>query len=181
MLDYAHAIRFAHGEAFRKKEIKRNFHPKEINMSVNKCMLLGRLGQCPELKRTTNGNSVCNFTLATTDAWTDQAGNKNEKTIWHKIEAWGKLADNCNQFLKKGSQVFIEGKIDNRSWVDEKTGEKKYSSGVIAKIVQFLDPRENAGKNNSTNKTNFHEQKNVNASSQSNMQQQSFTQDDIPF
>lgn len=139
-------------------------------MSVNKCMLLGRLGQDPELKRTTNGNSVCSFTLATTDVWTDQSGKKNEKTIWHKIEAWGKLADNCNQFLKKGSQVFIEGRIDNRSWVDEKTGEKKYSSGVIAKIVQFLDPRENAGQSNN------------NSQQQSNPpKQQTYTQDEIPF
>lgn len=77
-------------------------------MSVNKVILLGRLGQDPELKYTPGGAAVCNFSMATTEAWTDKQGAKQEKTEWHRIVVWGKLAELCNQYLAKGRQAFVE-------------------------------------------------------------------------
>lgn len=109
-------------------------------MSVNKIILLGRLGTEPELKYLPNGSAVCNFTLATSEKYTDKNGEKKENTEWHKIVVWGKIAELCNQYLKKGSQAFIEGKIQTRSY-DDKDGNKKYITEINASSVQFLDSK----------------------------------------
>lgn len=106
-------------------------------MSVNKVIVLGRLGQDPELKYTPNGSAVCNFTVATSDSWTDKSGQKQEKTEWHRVVVWGKLAELCNQYLSKGKQVYLEGSLQTRSW-DDKQGQKRYTTEVLAKTVQFL-------------------------------------------
>lgn len=106
-------------------------------MSVNKVILLGRLGQDPELKYTPGGSPVCNFSMATTEAWTDKQGQKQEKTEWHRIVVWGKLAELCNQYLAKGRQAFIEGRLQTRSW-DDKDGNKRYTTEVLASTVQFI-------------------------------------------
>ena len=105
-------------------------------MSVNKAIILGRLGQNPELKYTPSGNAVCSFSVATSDAWKDKSGQKQEKTEWHKIQVWGKLAEICNQYLKKGSEVYLEGKIQTSSW--EKDGIKQYMTQINASVVNFV-------------------------------------------
>jgi single-strand DNA-binding protein len=98
--------------------------------SVNKAILLGNLGKNPELRHVGSGESVANFSLATSESWKNRAGEKQEKTVWHNIVAWGKIAEICNQYLKKGSKVYIEGRIENRSY-DDKDGNKKYVSEIV--------------------------------------------------
>ena len=109
-------------------------------MSVNEVRLLGRLGQDPELKYTPGGPAVCNFTLATSKSWTDKSGKKQEKTEWHRIVVWGKLAELCNMYLSKGRQAYAEGELQTRSW-DDKQGNKRYTTEINAKEVQFLDSK----------------------------------------
>jgi single-strand DNA-binding protein len=107
-------------------------------MSVNKAILIGNLGKDPELKYTPGGHAVANFSLATTDRWTGQDGQKNERTVWHNIVAWGKQAELAKEYLHKGRQVYIEGRIDNRSY-DKKDGSGKgYISEVVVQTIQFL-------------------------------------------
>tara|TARA_B100000925_G_C22006036_1_gene473729 strand:+ start:1335 stop:1793 length:459 start_codon:yes stop_codon:yes gene_type:complete len=106
-------------------------------MSVNKVIILGRLGQDPELKYTPGGAAVCNFSLATSESWTDKSGQKQEKTEWHRIVVWGKLAELCNQYLTKGRQAFVEGKLQTRSW-DDNNGQKRYMTEINASTVQFI-------------------------------------------
>ena len=107
-------------------------------MSVNKVILLGRLGQDPELKYTPAGASVCNFSLATSESWTDKnSGQKQERTEWHRVVVWGKLAELCNQYLSKGRQAFVEGRLQTRSW-DDKDGNKRYTTEIMANTVQFI-------------------------------------------
>jgi single-strand DNA-binding protein len=86
--------------------------------SVNKVILVGNLGSDPEIRYTPSGSAVANFSLATKDQWTGKDGQKEEKTEWHKIVAWGRLGEICGEYLKKGSQVFIEGRIQTKSWDD---------------------------------------------------------------
>ncbi len=105
--------------------------------SVNKVILLGNLGKAPELKHTPGGQAVCAFSLATTETWTDKGGTKQEKTEWHNIVVWEKLAENCAKYLDKGSQIYLEGKLTTRSW-DDKEGKKQYRTEVVASNVTFL-------------------------------------------
>ena len=106
-------------------------------MSVNKVIVLGRLGQNPELKYTPSGAAVCNFSCATSESWTDRNGQKQEKTEWHRVVVWGKLAELCNQYLAKGRQVYVEGSLQTRSWED-KNGVKRYTTEINARTIQFL-------------------------------------------
>lgn len=103
---------------------------------VNKVILVGNLGKDPEVTFTPNGKAVAKFSLATSERWTDANGEKQERTCWHNIVVWGKQAEACGQYLAKGRQVFLEGRIDNRSY--EKDGQKKYISEVVAHDVRFL-------------------------------------------
>jgi single-strand DNA-binding protein len=113
-------------------------------MSVNKVIILGRLGQDPELKYTPGGMAVCNFTVATSESWADKSGQKQERTEWHRIVVWGKLAELCNQYLTKGRQAFIEGSLQTRSW-DDKNGQKRYTTEINAKTVQFIGGQAGVG------------------------------------
>jgi single-strand DNA-binding protein len=114
-------------------------------MSVNKAILIGNLGRDPELKYTPGGQAVANFSVATTDRWTGQDGQKNERTVWHNIVAWGKQAELAKEYLRKGRQVYIEGRIDNRSY-DKKDGSgKAYISEVVVQNIQFLGSRADTG------------------------------------
>jgi single-strand DNA-binding protein len=103
---------------------------------VNKAILIGNLGRDPEIRRTPSGQSVASFTLATTERRTDKNGQKQDKTEWHNIVAWAKLADLCGQYLKKGRTIYVEGRITNRSW-DDKDGNKKYRSEIVASTISF--------------------------------------------
>lgn len=115
-------------------------------MSVNKVLVLGRLGQNPELKYTPSGSAVCNFTVATSESYKKKDGTKEEKTEWHRIVSWGKTAENVNKFLSKGSVAFVEGKLETRSWED-KEGNKRYTTEIVASRVDFVGGRENKGEN----------------------------------
>ena len=105
-------------------------------MSVNKVILIGNLGADPEIRYTPSGTAVANFTLATTEQWTKN-GKKEEKTEWHKIVAWGRLGEICGEYLHKGKQVYIEGRIQTRSWED-KEGIKRYTTEINAQTMQML-------------------------------------------
>ncbi|MFZ4564644.1 MAG: single-stranded DNA-binding protein, partial [Bacteroidales bacterium] len=104
----------------------------------------------PELRTTTSGQSVANFTLATNENFKDSNGNLQERTEWHRIITWGKLAEICNQYLKKGRQVYVEGRLQTRSWDDAKSGEKKYTTEIVCSDMQMLGgQREQGGGQNS--------------------------------
>src|SRR5689334_11117910 len=113
-------------------------------MSVNKVILVGRLGQNPEVRYTPSGAAVANFSVATNESWTDKSGQKQERTEWHKVVVWGKLAELCNQFLAKGRQVYLEGRLQTRQWQD-KDGQTKYTTEIQAQTVQFLGGERGAG------------------------------------
>ena len=113
-------------------------------MSVNKVILIGRLGSDPEVRYTQSGSPVANFTLATSDGWTDQQGQKQEKTEWHKVVVFGRQAETCKQYLSKGRQVYLEGKLETSQWTDQQ-GQNRYTTKVNARDVRFLGSRDNAG------------------------------------
>lgn len=104
---------------------------------VNKVIIVGRLGNDPEIKHTQNGQTVARLSVATSENWTDKSGQKQERTEWHRIVVWGKLADLCGKYLSKGRQVYLEGRLQTRSWEDP-NGQKKYSTEIVANTVQFL-------------------------------------------
>jgi len=110
-------------------------------MSVNKAIIVGRLGADPELRFTGNGRAVCNFNLATSSVWKDkQSGEKKEDTQWHKIVVWGAQAETCSKYLTKGREVFVEGEIRTRNYED-KEGIKRYITEIVARDVRFLGGR----------------------------------------
>ena len=104
--------------------------------SVNKVMLLGRLGQDPELRTTPGGMSVGNFSVATS-SWGGGPDQKEERTEWHRIVVFGKTAENCGRYLKKGREVFVEGRIQYRTW-DDRDGNKRYTTEIVASMVHFI-------------------------------------------
>jgi single-strand DNA-binding protein len=114
-------------------------------MSVNKVILVGNLGRDPEVRSTPSGQSVCTFSLATTDRFTDRSGQQREQTEWHNIVAWGKQAELCGQYLKKGRQVYVEGRLTTRQYEAKDGTGKRYRTEVVAQRVQFLGGRAAAG------------------------------------
>ncbi len=106
-------------------------------MTVNKAILIGNLGQDPELRTTGGGTPVCTLRLATTDRRKDQSGNWTDQTEWHSVVLWGRDAENASRYLKKGRQVFIEGRIQTRKWQD-KDGNDRYSTEIVANQMRFL-------------------------------------------
>ncbi|GIT03545.1 MAG: hypothetical protein CM1200mP28_08040 [Deltaproteobacteria bacterium] len=108
--------------------------------NLNKVTLIGRLGQDPEIRYTQSGSAVANATIATNDYWTDKQGEKQERTEWHSLVLWGKLADLAQSYLKKGSQVYVEGRLQTRDWEDQQ-GQKHYKTEVVVTTMQFLDSR----------------------------------------
>lgn len=118
--------------------------------SLNKVMIVGRLGRDPEVRYTPGGQTVCSFSVATDSKWTNKAGEKQEKTEWHRVKAWAKLAEIVAQYLAKGSQVYVEGRLETSEYTD-KQGVKKYSTEVIASDVQFLGSKgDGAGRGSGT-------------------------------
>ncbi len=108
--------------------------------SVNKVILVGNLGRDPELRYTQGGQGVCNFTLATNEQWKDRDGNPQERVEWHRIVVWGKVGENCAQYLQKGRSVYVEGRLQTREWED-KDGKKRQTTEIVAQTVQFLGGR----------------------------------------
>src|ERR1700681_1841347 len=112
-------------------------------MSVNKVILVGRLGKDPETRYTGAGQAVCNFSLATDETFKDKSGERQKRTEWHRIVVWGKLAEICQQYLKKGTMVYIEGRIQSREWQD-KEGQKRTSFDIVANTMKMLSSRGDA-------------------------------------
>lgn len=107
--------------------------------SVNKVIIIGNLGSDPDVKKTTAGQPVANLSVATSEKWTDKTGNAQEKTEWHRIVVWGRLAENCGKYLKKGRPVYVEGKLQTREYPDPRDNtQKKYITEIIANQVLFL-------------------------------------------
>ena len=109
-------------------------------MSVNKVILVGRLGKDPETRYTGGGQAVCHFSLATSRSFKDRSGERKESTEWHRIVVWAKLAEIAQQYLKKGSQIYLEGRIQSSEWTD-KEGQKRRSFEIVANEFQFLDSK----------------------------------------
>lgn len=112
---------------------------------VNKVILVGNLGKDPEVSYTQSGTARCRFSLATGDSYTDSSGERQDKTEWHNIVVWGKQGENVGKYLAKGRQVYIEGKIQTRSWDDQKSGEKRYMTEINAQRVVFLGGKGGGG------------------------------------
>ena len=110
-------------------------------MSVNKVILIGRLGRDPEVRSTPSGSTVAKFSIATDEKFTDKSGERQERTEWHNIVAWARLGEICGQYLKKGKLVFIEGSLRTDSWDDKETGQKKYRTEIVAREMKMLDRR----------------------------------------
>lgn len=150
---------------------------------VNLVVLLGRVGSDPEVKEVgQSGKSVARFSIATSEVWTDRDGQKQEKTEWHRIVAWGKLAEIIGQYVKKGSAVHVQGKITTRSWEDDQ-GNKKYSTEIIASQVQFLSSgagpsseRRDRGDNRGNRRDDYEDN-----TSYQNDEPDFSSDDDIPF
>ncbi|MDY7094293.1 MAG: single-stranded DNA-binding protein [Acidobacteriota bacterium] len=112
---------------------------------LNKAMLIGNLGRDPEVRTTPSGQTVASFSLATSRRWRDRDGNRQEQTEWHNIVCWGRQAEIAGQYLQKGKQVYVEGRIQTRSWEDRQTGEKKYKTEIVADNFQMLGSRGDSG------------------------------------
>lgn len=138
---------------------------------VNKVIILGKLGQDPELKHTPNGAAVCNMSIATSEKWKDKtSGEAKSETQWHRVVVWGKMAELCNQYLAKGRDAYVEGKLQTRSWED-KDGNKRYTTEINATTVQFIGGQDRAASNGADNSN-----QDVNTKSDAN-----FATDSIPF
>lgn len=106
--------------------------------TINKVIMIGRLGADPEVRYTPAGSTVANFSVATNTAWKDKDGNKKEDTAWHRIVAWNKLAEIVKEYVKKGNRIYVEGRLRTRSWEDQ-NGQTRYMTEVVANQIQMLE------------------------------------------
>lgn len=113
--------------------------------SVNKVIIIGNLGQDPEVRATANGTAVASFSVATNERWKDAQGAKQEHVEWHRVTLWGKLAELAGQYLAKGRAVYVEGRLQTRKWQD-KGGQERWSTEIVARELVFLDSADGAGK-----------------------------------
>jgi single-strand DNA-binding protein len=111
--------------------------------SVNKVILVGNLGRDPETRYSSDGGAICNFSIATTDTWKDKQGQKQERTEWHSLTTFGKQAEIAGQYLKKGSSVYVEGRLQTQKWVDKETQDKKQRTQIVVDRFQMLGSRPN--------------------------------------
>lgn len=146
---------------------------------VNKVILVGTLGRDPEVRFTANGSAIANLSVATSEQWNDRAtGEKQEKTEWHRVVIFGKLAEIAQQYLTKGSQVYLEGKLQTRKWQDQSTGQDRYSTEVVLDfngVMQMLGGGQK-GQQNQTSAPQQHHQQQAPA-----YQPNDFDSSDIPF
>ena len=142
---------------------------------INKVILVGNLGQDPEVKYTAGGAAVTTLSLATSESWKDKdTGQDQEKTEWHRVVLWRRLAEIAGEYLKKGSKVYIEGQLQTRKW--EQDGQTRYTTEVVGRDMQFLDSRGNTSSDNSST----YEDVNQDMGSE-NLPDSGITDDDIPF
>ncbi len=112
---------------------------------LNKCMIIGNLGADPEMRYTANGSAVTTFRVATSRRFSGQDGQQREETEWFSVVTWNRLAETCAQYLLKGRTVYVEGRMQTRSWDDQTSGQKRYRTELIADTVQFLGGRDGGG------------------------------------
>ena len=151
--------------------------------SVNKIILLGNVGKDPEFRATAGGTTVANFSLATTDRTKDATGNWTDRTEWHNLVAFQRTAEIVRDYCKKGSQIFVEGKIQTRSWDDKESGQKKYRTEILVNELSLLDSRPggegaSAGGYSKSASTSYDQRTPANAADYSDV---GITDDDIPF
>tara|TARA_B100000749_G_scaffold280898_1_gene280882 strand:+ start:81174 stop:81617 length:444 start_codon:yes stop_codon:yes gene_type:complete len=123
---------------------------------VNKAIIIGRLGADPEVRQISSGNTVATLSVATSETWNDKNGQRQERTEWHRVVVWGKTAEICGKYLSKGRQVYLEGRLQTRSWEDQQ-GQKRYTTEIVATTVQFLggnNANSGAGNYNSDSSSN---------------------------
>ncbi len=141
---------------------------------VNKVILVGNLGQKPEIRYTQTDSAVANLSLATSESWKDkETGEQREKTEWHRIVYFGKLAEIAEQYLDKGSKVYVEGKLQTRKWQDKDTGADRYTTEIVGNELTMLDSKNSSGMNESQNFDSN--------AGQSDQAREDFNEDDIPF
>ena len=141
---------------------------------INKVIIVGNLGQDPEIKYTAGGAAVTTLSIATSDSWKDKdSGMDQERTEWHRVVLWRRLAEVAGEYLKKGSKVYIEGQLQTRKW--EQEGQTRYTTEIIARDMQFLDSR-GSSNNESTQKSSE-----MNDQSAANVPDSAIDDDDIPF
>ncbi len=144
--------------------------------TVNKVILIGRLGSDPEVRYTPSGSAVANVSVATNRVWKDRDGNQNEETQWHKIVAWARLAEILKEYSRKGSRVYIEGRLQTRDW-DDQNGQKRYVTEVVAENIQLLDSRGEGGGMGGGGGQSYSD----NAPPMQPPEDQNIPQDDVPF
>ncbi|RYZ72013.1 MAG: single-stranded DNA-binding protein [Proteobacteria bacterium] len=120
---------------------------------VNKVIIVGRLGADPEVKAVGQGSTVTRLNVATSENWMGKDGQKQERTEWHRIVVWGKLAEICGKHLSKGRQIYVEGRLQTRQWEDQQ-GQKKYTTEIVANTVQFLGSASGERSNDNSNNNN---------------------------
>ena len=150
--------------------------------SVNKVILLGNVGKDPEIRTTPGGTMVGNFTLATSDRQKDAQGNWQDRTEWHNLVTFGRLAEIVRDYVKKGSKLFVEGKIQTRSWDDKESGQKKYRTEIIVNDISLLSGREEGSSGGySRGGGSSHDQRQPAGGSDDYSQAAEISDDDIPF
>ena len=149
---------------------------------VNRVIIIGTLGRDPETRYTADGKAITNLNVATSESWKDQQGNKQEKTEWHRVVIFGKLAEIAQQFLTKGSQVYLEGKLQTRKWQDQSSGQDRYATEVV---LDFNGVMQMLGGGNGGNKQQGQPAQQRPNQHQPSMQAQrpvnDFDDDDVPF
>jgi single-strand DNA-binding protein len=146
-----------------------------VPKSVNKVILVGNLGKDPEVKYTPSGVPVAKFSLATNERYKDKGGEWQERTEWHNIIAWQRLAEVVGEYVSKGSKVYIEGKLQTSSWEDRQSGEKKYRTEIVARDLLLLGPQQNGNGNQAAPPHNSDRPASTNTG------RGEITDDDIPF
>jgi single-strand DNA-binding protein len=141
--------------------------------SVNKVILIGNLGKDPEVKFTQSGAAIARFSLATNERYKDKGGEWQDRTEWHTIVAWQRLAEIVGEYIKKGSKVYIEGRLQTSSWEDKQSGEKKYRTEIIAQELVMLGSRTDTESGATSSRSENHDQEEVPAGA--------ITDEDIPF
>lgn len=121
-----------------------------MSSGVNKAILIGNLGQDPEVRHTPSGSAATSFSIATTRSYKDKSGQKQDETQWHKVITWGKLAEFCGEYLSKGRSVYIEGRIEYRTWED-KEGNKRNTTEIVADTVNFVGSKNDPNQSRSDN------------------------------
>lgn len=150
--------------------------------SINKVILIGNLGRDPEVRYTPNGLAIANITIATTEAWKDkQSGEQQEKTEWHRIVMYGRTAEIAGEYLKKGSKIYIEGRLQTRKWQDKNTNQDRYTTEVVCDSMQMLDSKSGGSNNIGQTDSNMTTDNAFHTVSEPAATESASFNDDIPF